>query len=205
MEFLRVHYFFVRRVIGLVLINRRSKILDDCFFWTDDWFEQNIQGLKLTSQMLLEKKSGTKRSINFIKKFRNKPKPVAYITYNWRKSKLSLTKKIRTYLGSFRVSMLFKLGLIKGARPVDPMARIKADGSSIFSRDRMRRYVTDPPAVELEKLRYVYFPLHKEPELALNHLCPMWHDQLHLVRWIAVNLPTVPGLLLRTTVSTTGG
>ena len=182
--------FFVAKTMGIeVLINRRSKILDDCFFWTDDWFEQNIQGLKLTNRMLLEKKSGTKRSINFVEKFRNKPKPVAYISDNWRKSKSAVFLKIRTYLGSLRASVLFKLGLITGARPVDPVARIKADFRAACSVKKMRRYVTNLPAVELEKLRYVYFPLHKEPELALNHLCPMWHDQLHLIRWIVANLP----------------
>jgi hypothetical protein len=182
--------FFVAKTMGVeVLINRRSKILDECFFWTDDWFEQNIQGLKFTNQMLLEKKSGTKRSINLIKKFRNKPKPVAYISDNWRKSKFTFFQKIRTYLGSLRASVLFKLGLIKGARPVDPVARIKADLRAFHSIYKMRHYVTDLPVIELKKLRYVYFPLHKEPELALNHMCPMWHDQLHLIRWIAANLP----------------
>jgi CDP-glycerol glycerophosphotransferase (TagB/SpsB family) len=50
---------------------------------------------------------------------------------------------------------------------------------------------------DLKKIKYIYFPLHKEPELMLNLKAPLWHDSSHAIKYISSMLPLGYKLIVR--------
>jgi hypothetical protein len=180
------------------MINRRSKILDDRYFWTSSWLEKNDKCEKLVSEFLKEGREPSEFASSFISSFAKKPRTIKYISKNWSSNRQnSFFGKLRLYLGTARASFEHSLGLRKGDKPIGVLQRLHSDFlamlSCYFSTVVAMRNATD----NLVGVNYVYLPLHKEPELALNKYCPLWHDQLHLVRWVSCNLPVGHTLVVK--------
>ena len=49
----------------------------------------------------------------------------------------------------------------------------------------------------LKGIKYIYYPLHKEPEMMLSSKAPLWHDQRHTISYISSMLPSGCKLFVR--------
>ena len=172
------------------MINRRSKILDDRYFWTCSWLEKNDKCEMLVNKFMEERRKPSTFASELISSFAEKPRTIKYISKNWSlNKKKSLTSKVRLYVGTLRASLEYSLGLRRGDKPVGVLQRLQLDACMALTYCYKKIVFATSTINDLDGLKFVYLPLHKEPELALNKYCPLWHDQLHLIRWLSCNLP----------------
>ena len=61
----------------------------------------------------------------------------------------------------------------------------------------LKTYFKSYSAQELKGKKYIYYPLHKEPELALNFHAPHLSDQMELVKFISISIPGGYKLLIK--------
>lgn len=183
-------FFAARSKRVKILTNRRSKILDGRYYWTSDWFEQNTKSLAATKSKIDQKHAPARASQEFYSNFKQSPTPVKYIQENWANAAApSAIRRLRTYAGALKATTLHLIGITKGDKPVGFLKRLAADISYFINKRFAKRYFKSFKKEDLLKFRYVYFSMHKEPEVALNQHCPSMHDQSQLVRWVAANLP----------------
>ena len=78
------------------------------------------------------------------------------------------------------------------------MQRIGADVAHMLNEIYAEKVLLESSKdYDLAKARYVYFSMHKEPEMALNQCCPSLHNQSQLIRWVAANLPEGVDLVVK--------
>jgi hypothetical protein len=178
---------------------RRSKIRSDYCFWTADWLMLNAAA---RDGALAKQKSGasvSEAAKAYLAAFREKPKMVKYIQTKWtggvKRGWLSWHTRFARNAAS---------ELIKGTEPkYDPALH-----ASIFNRllgynrrllrsRAHRKFFQTFDEAQLENMKYIYFPMHKEPELALRFQATAWHDQRNTIQVLASCLPAGYGLLVR--------
>ena len=96
-----------------------------------------------------------------------------------------------------KASTLHRIGAAKGDKPVGALAHLTADVMHFINKRSAKRYFKVLKNEDLLQMRYVYFSMHKEPEVALNQYCPSIHDQGQLIKWIAANLPEGVDLIVK--------
>ena len=178
---------------------RRSKLNSDHCYWT---MEQTL--LNRAAEQAALAKHKAKMSVSdaakaYIQAFRDRPKMVKYIQTKWSHG----TKRgwLRWHL---RFARTIAGELIK--RPVpgyDPalhsfiLGRLVAYNRRLIQSYTHRRFFRTFDEAELEGVKYIYFPLHKEPEIALRLQATAWHDQRNTVQVLASLLPSGYRLLVR--------
>ncbi len=68
---------------------------------------------------------------------------------------------------------------------------------SLFMTWYHQRFMHTVDDAALAKMKYVYFPMHKEAELAQTFQATLWHDQRNTIRVLASTLPAGYRLLVR--------
>jgi len=178
---------------------RRSKIRSDYCFWTADRLMLNVAA---RDSAVDKQQSGSRVSEAakaYLAAFREKPKMVKYIQTKWtggpKRDWLSWHMRFARNVAS---------ELIKGTEPnFDPALH-----ASVFSRlvgynrrllrSRIhQKYFQTLDEAELESMKYIYFPMHKEPELALRFQATAWHDQRNTIQVLASCLPSGYRFLVR--------
>lgn len=191
--------WFLAQERGIPLLTCRfSKLASKKAFWSDQYSMYNGEA-DIRFQEL--ERSGTAAEplfVESIKRFRDAPRIVDYIDQNWKNDQhVSIGQHIRQLGQVFREELAYYRKGCKGAKPQSAVAKlVERCHISINSRLHARRFRAYAHH-ELASFRYVYVALHKEPELMLNFESPLWHDQRHLVKFIASMLPTGIRLLVK--------
>ena len=157
-----------------IMINRRSKILGGRYYWTNDWYEQNDKSLATAAKKIDKKQAQPIPLNNFMQILKN-PTPVQYIRENWiNAANPSTIRRLRKYAGALKASTLHRIGAMKGDRPVGALAHLTADIIHFINKITAKRYFRILKNEDLLQMRYVYFSMHKEPEVALNQYCSLY-------------------------------
>ena len=181
-----------------VFVRRPSKIRHDCGFWTTDGIMLNtaaIEGAKIRRRNGAAVSDAAKAQIAA---FRDRPKIIKYIALRWRdKAQMNFVRWLRIYARTVLREFVntFRGQDLSSREP--NWARVWRYYRGLFlSYFQQRSFVTiDEEA--LAKMKYVYFPMHKEAELAQTFQAPLWHDQRNTIRILASMLPFGYRLLVR--------
>ena len=166
------------------IVSRRSKIVKRYFYWSKDHFMWN-ERLEYDFKRNLKKKPSIE-ALKFINSFRRIPKTVSFVEENWNKKKNFYTNNFKNILNIIvnNTLQIFNKKLIR----VPLIPRIKNFLITAINRTNFSMY-KDYTDEELVKLNYIYFPLHKEPELAQNFLDPHIYNQYEVVKLLSLYTP----------------
>ena len=176
-------FFLISKKLKIpIFINRRSKILFNRFYWTQNYnmYNDNIKTFKKKTKV-------SEFSKNYIKQFRNKQVTVSYIKQNWNKHSKFLTVQFRNLvnIGIHNLASIF----YKKHSQLLFFSRVNFFLNLIKNKFTVKPNFVAYSEKELKNLKYLYFPLHKEPELALNFLAPHLSNQLELIKFLSMSLP----------------
>ena len=183
-------YFLSKKLDIPFYINRRSKIIFDRFYWTKQFnmLNENTKAFNLNFKP-------SKFSKEYLKDFKSSQKTVSYIKQRW-KSKGNLIGGQFRYL--LKLSVHNFVGILKKKDPkIKFYSRLKYLIIIIMNKFFLKTYFKSYSAQELKCKKYIYYPLHKEPELALNFHAPHLSDQMELVKFISISIPVGYKLLIK--------
>lgn len=186
-----------RRGIPCIVL-RPSKIRHDHAFLTTDPLMWNTRAAELASAKIKARVAVSDAARNKVVSFRNQPVMIGHISRKW---------SSRNNLGFFRWHKQYaRIALNQVVSRFRGQDRSTVEG--LFARlwrYYRARFITwhqqgvftafDPSA--LERMKYVYFPMHKEAELAQLLQATTWHDQRQTIRLLASALPFGYRLLVR--------
>ena len=196
-----LHYATVlaARTLGIkCAANRNSKIISGQFFWTSELSMLNGRSRDAATELARTASPVSRKADDRIKAFRNQPETLGYVEQKWRRRDgRGWWGSHLPYLRIFAVQTLARLRGVAHSQP-DPaigmlVAQYRMAALSACHRRYFRRHSED----ELKSLRFVYFPLHKEGEVALTFQAPIWYDQANTVRQLSAALPAGYALLVR--------
>ncbi len=197
-EPLKLATYMYGRVRGIPFaMNRLSKIHDNRFYWTTGLQMLNDDAAELCETYLVDRREASPQAKDLINAFRDTPKTVQYISENWRNLASSWRTAHTDFVSMTKARLAYTLKRRTGVTPKPPIAHLLHFYRSEYLRWRQRHLYLSLEAAELAKTQYVYLALHKEPELALNHLAPEFHDQLGFIRLLSRALPFGWKLLVR--------
>ena len=177
---------------------RSSKIISGHAFWTTNRLMLNEAAIERGSA---RRKSGgpvSEAAKSYIREFREKPRVIQYIATKW-EHRLG-RRFLRWHVGYVRMVVREFVNTLKGQ---DRSLREPAIGRLFrfyratflsFYHQRFFKILDD---AALEQMKYVYFPMHKEAELALTFQATQCYDQRNTIRVLASLLPAGYKLLLR--------
>lgn len=197
---LQTAFYLVGRQLGVPFVaNRLSKVCSGMAYWSDDASMGNVG-----ARVLFETKRAGHRAISDgarqqIGEFRARPTTVAYIRKNWQNSEaMTWVRQHRAFLGSAKAWVAYVVRGGRGrAKPKPVPSLMAAYYQQLWRRSRQQALYRRLDEAQLQSQRYVYFPLHKEPELAINYMAPFWHSQLNSIQYLSANLPFGCRLLVR--------
>ena len=162
-------------------IIRRSKILSNRLFFTDC-----LKMFSNRTEFFFKKNKirNYNQAFKYLKKFREDPKVIKYIKSNWesyKKINLILSKDLIFSIISKKNILNFNfLNIIKKLAFI-----VKFNFNRIYKKSLYKKFNQQ----DLKKFKYVYFPLHKEPELTINFQSTKFFNQENLVSYISSSLP----------------
>lgn len=179
------------------IMGRQSKILSNRCYWTRDREMYNDQAQRLFEEKARAGAAVSAEAEAYLKTFRESPRTVHYIAQNWKNSKHDwLRRHVRlAYLALARANHVLRRRTSVPPLPVLPKVfeYYQVEFLRLRQRDLYRRFTRQ----ELACMRYIYYPMHKEPELAINMLAPLWHNQKNTVAYLSALLPHGYKLLVR--------
>ncbi len=186
-----------KRGIPCVVL-RYSKVLPDQAFWTSDRVMMNERAIAIGETM---RKSGAPISDQaraYISAFRDKPRVINYIATRW--SNKASRGFLRWHWQNGQVVIREFVNRFRGqdlALREPPFSRFARYYHSLYLGFAHQKFFHVLDEETLAKTKYVYFPLHKEAELAQTFQATLWHDQRNTVRVLASMLPHGYRLLVR--------
>jgi hypothetical protein len=178
--------------------NRNSKIVSGRFFWTSDLSMFNGRSRLAAEKLALAAAQVSGRAREQIEAFRNQPKTLGYVGEKWmRRDRRGLLGSHLPYLRIFASQTLARLRGVPHSQPDPAIGMLVAQYRAAIMRSLCRGYFKNFSEEDLTKLRFVYFPLHKEGEVALTFQAPAWYDQANTVRQLSASLPAGYVLLVR--------
>ena len=179
-------------------VHRRSKIRHDCGYWTTDSIMLNTVAIEGAKERRRNGAAVSDAAKAQIAAFRDRPKIIKYIALRWRdKAQMNFVRWLRNYartvvrefINTFR-------GQDRSAREPN-WARVWRYYRGLFLSYYQQRSFVSFDEEALAQMKYVYFPMHKEAELAQTFQAPLWHDQRNTIRVLATMLPFGYRLLVR--------
>lgn len=177
---------------------RNSKILPDRSFWTIDRQMFNVRSINRAMARREGKMPVSEQAKLHIAKFRDKPTVINYIAIKWHNR--MQRDFLRWHVGYVRVLFREMKNSFRGQDTSlrEPwIGRLYRYYRRVFFTWYHGRFMVSIDEPELENLKYVYFPMHKEAELAQTFQSTLWHDQRNTIRVLASMLPSGYRLLVR--------
>lgn len=181
------------------LINRRSKIHAKRCFWTFDRTMLNREATALYAEKRAANAPISEMSVEYAGRFQSKPETIHYIKefwdyaasarqwWNWHKHCAQLVLAHAAHVVKRR----------SGQPPKPVWGTLSEYYRMRFVNWRQKRLLHRFDEVHLKEVRYIYFPFHKEPEMAINVQAYPWHSQIHTVQFLSALLPLGYRLLVR--------
>ncbi len=179
-------YFYSKRYNIPHIVLQYSKMKNKRFFWTDDLLMYNTFAKNAFDKKLENNTRASDEAYNYIAEYRKKPDIANFYVANLfkRRSQETWIQPIKGYYFSF----LNNQGVLSKIYQESRGYLVQ-----YFHKKLMKSYEYD----DLKKIKYIYFPLHKEPELMLNLKAPLWHDSSHAIKYISSMLPLGYKLIVR--------
>lgn len=176
-----------------------SSFLPDRHTWVSNWGSYPEKMEKVYQQKINNHEQPSQESLERIASFRKRPKILPVYEKMWKRkyygsSLLSVNKYILKRI-KYRLVPVIKRVPLSSPKPfwsaVIDAYRTYVNGK--FHRRSCKIYQPD----QLKDCKYIYFPMHMEPEYVLNTRGTSWFDQLNLIRLISYNLPMGYRLLVK--------
>ena len=181
-----------------LITGRKSKVHSHRTYWTKDLSMLNEETAQLVRDMQAKNHRPSPRSFEILDGFRTKPQTVDYIQQNWKRAARSnFYAKHKGFVMLAITHLLYLIRGSKGGKPKPLFAQIYAFYEGLYLKKISGKYYQTLGEYELSDLKYVYVPLHKEPELAQNFQAPVWHDQLSLIAQLSASMPSGVRLVVR--------
>jgi hypothetical protein len=182
-----------------MIVNRWSKVVFGKCFWTDDRTMLNGDAIAAYRRLSAGQTPVSPEAKAFIDRWREKPQMNTFVAGNW--SAMNIAHGWWQWHKTCAQLALSKaIYIVKGRNTTPPkevLPKVLEYYASAWYRSRTKQYVRRYSAEELAQMTYLYLPLHKEPEQALNFQSFPFHDQSHLIRVLSANLPRGTQLLVR--------
>lgn len=171
-------------------------IFSDRHFWVSGWGSFNDHLEILYKQKLANKETASIESVHFISNFRKNPKLPVLRELSLVSS--NLLNVSRAIYSSFLRTLV---PIIKHAPPSLDSAPLWTNIMGycriyVLARFQKKLYKTFSEN-ELDNLKYIYYPIHQDPEAVLNLRAPFWHSQFNTIKLLSYNLPRGYRLLVR--------
>lgn len=185
------------RGIACVAI-RRSKLNADHYYWTTDRTLFNAAARENAIARSERDALVSAAAADYIRNFRDRPKTVKYVQAKWKERK----KKswLRWHARFARDALNYYIGLVAARgkkRRKWLLRKLAMYNLRLVLEPRQQRFFRTFDDEELQTLRYIYFPMHKETDLPLVFQAPRWHDQRNTIQVLAGALPLGYRLLVR--------
>ena len=178
---------------------QNSKILTDRYFWTEDFYYHNILAKDAFNNKLKNNNEVSQESCEYIAQQRKKPRITNYMVARiWKRAgQMTWTEVQKTFLHLFINKLIYIIKGKIGAQPKSVRAKIFEYYRVKFMQLYHKKYFLSFDLDNLRGIKYIYFPLHKEPEMMLNSQATLWHDQRHTISYISSMLPSGYKLFVR--------
>jgi hypothetical protein len=177
---------------------RNSKVHSNRFFWTADRQLMNINSIRDADARRHARTPLSEAAAKYLQAFRDKPKTVAYIAARW--GDRAKRGFVRWHVEFVRAKLREMRNTVKGQdlslRELD-IVRLYRYYRGLYLSYRQRGFFTAMEPKQLENTKYIYFPMHKEAEIAQTFQATPWHDQRNTIRFLASILPAGYRLLAR--------
>jgi hypothetical protein len=186
-----------RRGIPCVAV-RYSKLNPDHAFWTTDRLMLNVAARNRAVEKRECGASTSEVAHAYLRAFRDKPRVIQYIATKWQyRMQRSF---FAWHLGYVRTVAREFINTLKGqdrAMREPSSARLFRYYRALFLSYYHQRFLMSVDEPTLAQMKYVYFPMHKEAELAQTFQATQWYDQRNTIRVLASMLPFGYRLLVR--------
>lgn len=186
-----------RRGIPSVAV-RYSKINADHAYWTTDRLMLNVAARERARAKHQAGARVSDAAKSYIDAFRTQPKVIKYIAAKW--GIVERRGFLRWHLQYGRTIVRELINRFRGqdrALREPPFSRLFRYYAKLFLMFWHKRYFRTFSEEALERMKYVYLPLHKDAEFAQTFQATKWHDQRNTVRVFASMLPAGYRLLVR--------
>jgi len=177
-------------------VHRMSKLLHGQVYWTRRWDLLNEMANSEYTRLARAGVAPSNSSIEKIVSFRKKPNVIDYIQKRWnsgyRKRLLDEQFFLAVSAGRWLKRWAFRQPL-----PPPVLSLIIELYRRRYLNVIQKRYFQRLPESDLAQRKYVYLPLHKEPEIAINLQAPGWRNQKNLIALLSTALPFGYQLLVR--------
>lgn len=185
------------RGIACVAI-RRSKLHADHYYWTTDRTLFNTAARESAVVRSERDAPVSDAAVDYIRNFREQPKTVKYVQAKWQQEKEK--SWLRWHAQFVRDAMRYYIGFVTGRnqqRRKWLLRKLVTYNLRFVLGPRQQRFFRTFDDEQLQTLRYIYFPMHKETDLPLVFQAPRWHDQRNTIQVLAGTLPLGYRLLVR--------
>jgi hypothetical protein len=177
---------------------RNSKVHSNRYFWTADRQLLNVNSVHDAETRRHASAPLSEAASKYLQVFRDKPKTVAYIAARW--GDRARRGFVRWHVEFVRAKLREMRNRVKGQdlslRELD-IVRLYRYYRGLYLSYRQRGFFRTMEPEELANTKYVYFPMHKEAEIAQTVQATPWHDQRNTIRFLASILPAGYRLLAR--------
>jgi len=196
---LNMMVWFAARRRGIPCIALRpSKIRSGFAFWTTDRLLLNVDAIERAKAKQTSNAPVSEAATQKIDGFRNQPSMVGYIASKWQNK--MRRGFLRWHLEYVRIIIPEMINSFRGqdrSSRESGFARIWRYYRTLFLSYYHQHVFKSYEDAELAKIKYVYFPMHKEAEFAQTFQATLWHDQRNTLRVLASILPHGYKLFMR--------
>ncbi len=184
---------------------RRSKILTDFCYWSTDRLMRNTRSQAEARKRRNSDAAASDFAGDYIKRFRDQPTISNVVETKWkrkaqirwaREAKAWLTLPVR-FARAVALDLLYKLRGLDTAQRSPALERLLAPRMRAITARKHARYLRTYDDAQLSRMKYVYFPVHKETDMPLAYEATPWQDQRNSIQLIASSLPFGYNLLVR--------
>jgi hypothetical protein len=191
-------YLVARQMEVPCFVNRFSKVLSNRCFWSSEMLMYNDLGRAMLARKRAAAAPVSERAREHFASFRSKPQMVGYMRAIWDKmDRATWWNRHVEIARMIGVNFRNKVRGYRGPQP-KPALRLLWD---FYRRQwlewRNGRFFRALDDETLERTRYIYLPMHKDPEQALNYQAPFWVDQIATIELASSSLPAGYTLLVR--------
>jgi len=179
-------YLYSKRSNIPHIVLQHSRVLKNRMFWTNDFLLHNPFIKNVFDNKLENNTEASDESYDYMTEFRKKPFIASYVA----SEKLGILSK-RTWLDTYKGFYSAFTNNIPVLPKIYDHYRIKL--MQLCHRKFFKSYEAD----DLKKIKYIYYPLHLEPEMMLNQYAALWHNQRHTTKFISTMLPIGYKLIVR--------
>jgi hypothetical protein len=187
------------RLRGIPCVSiRNSKIVPNHGYWSLDRLLLNTDSLDRAAAKRTDKAPVSEAARKYVSGFRNQPKTIDYIANKWRD---------RTRRGFWRWHLEYGRTMVREiinttrgqdrAMRERGVVRLYRYYRGLYLAWLHQRFLHSFDEAALAEMKYIYFPMHKEAELAQTTQATLWHDQRNTIRLLASILPAGYKLLAR--------